>query len=133
VVKEKNSEHGNAYYLAHQSFSLARAITPGFWIASVILVVVYALIALELMHRTLAAFLGAAAILAITYTAGAFYPDYTILTFADAMHAIDMNVIFLLMAMMIIVGVFKKTDVSSGWPTSHSSWRGVTCLYCRRF
>jgi len=77
----------------------------------VILIVVYVLIAFELMHRTLAAFLGAALILTTTYTAGAFYPDYVILTFEDAMHAIDMNVIFLLMAMMIIVGVLKKTGV----------------------
>ena len=47
----------------------------------------------------------------ITYTAGTFNSDYTILTFEDAMHAMDMNVIFLLMAMMIIVGVLKKTGV----------------------
>jgi Na+/H+ antiporter NhaD/arsenite permease-like protein len=47
----------------------------------------------------------------ITYTAGTFYPDYSILTFEDAMQAMDMNVIFLLMAMMIIVGVMKKTGV----------------------
>ena len=63
------------------------------------------------MHRTLAAFLGASVLLTITYTAGSFNPNYVILTFEDAMHAIDMNVIFLLMAMMIIVGVMKKTGV----------------------
>ena len=63
------------------------------------------------MHRTLAAMLGAALLLFITYTAGTFNPDYFILTFEDAMQAIDMNVIFLLMAMMIIVGVIKKTGV----------------------
>jgi len=111
VVFERSGERGNVHYLAHQSFSLARTITPAFWIAAVILIVVYVLIAFELMHRTLAAFLGAALILTTTYTAGAFYPDYVILTFEDAMHAIDMNVIFLLMAMMIIVGVLKKTGV----------------------
>ena len=111
VVKERTSEQGNSYYLAHQGLSLARAVTPGFWIATMVLIVVYGLIALELMHRTLAAFVGAASILTITYTAGTFYPDYAILTFEDAMHAIDMNVIFLLMAMMIIVGVLKKTGV----------------------
>lgn len=111
VVKASSSLQGNGEYLAHQSFTLARAITPGFWIATLILVVVYALIAFELMHRTLAAFLGASSILTITYTAGTFYPDYSILTFEDAMHAIDMNVIFLLMAMMMIVGVLKKTGV----------------------
>jgi Na+/H+ antiporter NhaD/arsenite permease-like protein len=111
VVKEKHSEQGNVHYLAHQSFSLARAITPAFWIATLILAVVYALIAFEFMHRTLAAFLGAAAILTITYTVGTFNPDYVILPFEDAMHAIDMNVIFLLMAMMMIVAVLKKTGV----------------------
>ncbi len=111
IVKEKNTEHGNAYYLAQQSFSLARSITPAFWIATLILVAVYALIAFELMHRTLAALLGAALILAITYIAGTFNSGYTILTFEDAMRAIDNNVIFLLLAMMIIVGVLKKTGV----------------------
>ncbi len=111
VVKVSGTEQENGEYLAHRSFSLARAVTPGFWIATLILIVVYALIAFELMHRTLAAFLGAASILTITYTAGTFYSDYSILTFEDAMHAIDMNVIFLLMAMMMIVGVLKKTGV----------------------
>lgn len=111
VIKERTDEHGNSHYLAHQSFRLARAITPAFWIATLILIIVYVLIALEYMHRTLAAFLGAASILTITYTIGTFNPDYTILSFEDAIHAIDMNVIFLLMAMMMIVGVLKKTGV----------------------
>lgn len=111
VLQEKTDEKGEASFLAHQSFALARAVTPAFWIATLVLVVVYALIAFELMHRTLAAFLGASSLLTITYTAGTFHPDYSILSFEDAMHAIDMNVIFLLMAMMIIVGVLKKTGV----------------------
>jgi Na+/H+ antiporter NhaD/arsenite permease-like protein len=54
---------------------------------------------------------GGALMLLITYTAGTFYPNYYILSFEDAIKAIDMNVIFLLMAMMIIVGVMKKTGV----------------------
>jgi len=111
IVKERTDEQGNTYYLAHRNLTLMRAITPAFWIATLILVAVYALIAFELMHRTLAAFLGAALLLTITYTAGTFNPDYVILTFEDAMHAMDMNVIFLLMAMMMIVGILKKTGV----------------------
>ena len=91
--------------------SLTRVITPGFWVAAIVLLVVYALIAFELMHRTLAAFLGAALVLTVTYTAGTFFPEYRIISFEDARQAIDMNVIFLLMAMMIIVGVMKKTGV----------------------
>jgi Na+/H+ antiporter NhaD/arsenite permease-like protein len=50
-------------------------------------------------------------LLFLTYTAGTFNPDYFIISFEDAMKAIDMNVILLLMAMMIIVGVTKKTGV----------------------
>ncbi len=111
VVQEKTDAEGNVNYLAHYNLTLMRAITPGFWIATFVLIAVYALIALELMHRTLAAFLGAALLLFITYTAGTFNDDYVILSFEDAIHAIDMNVIFLLMAMMMIVGILKKTGV----------------------
>ena len=111
IVKEKGDEKGNTYYLAHHNLTLQRAISPAFWIASLVLLAVYALIAFELMHRTLAAMLGAAVLLFVTYTAGHFNPEYIILNFEGAMNAIDMNVIFLLMAMMIIVGVTKKTGV----------------------
>ena len=111
VVKEGEDGKGNASFLAHHNFTMKRTITPAFWIATLILAAVYALIAFELMHRTLAALLGGALILTVTYTAGSFYPEYIILSFEDARHAIDLNVIFLLMAMMIIVGVLKKTGV----------------------
>ena len=39
---------------------MKRAISPAFWIATLVLLLVYALIAFEVMHRTLAALLGAA-------------------------------------------------------------------------
>ena len=111
IVREKADVNGVGYFLAHHNFILNRVITPAFWIASLVLIAVYAMIAFELMHRTLAAFLGASVLLTITYTAGSFNPNYVILTYEEAIHAIDMNVIFLLMAMMIIVGVMKKTGI----------------------
>jgi len=111
IVKEKIDGQGNTAYLAHQNISLTRTISPAFWIATLVLLAVYVLIAFELMHRTLAALVGASLLLFITYTLGTFHTDYFILSFEDAMKAIDMNVIFLLMAMMIIVGVTKKTGV----------------------
>ncbi len=111
IVQERVDEHGRAVYLAHHSFILKRQITPAFWIATLVLVAVYALIAAEVMHRTLAALLGAALLLFVSYTAGTFDPAYRVLSFEEAIAAIDMNVIFLLMAMMIIVGVLKKTGV----------------------
>jgi len=111
IVREKPDVNGIGYFMAHHNFTMERIITPAFWIASIVLIAVYTLIAFELMHRTLAAFLGASMLLTISYTAGSFHPDYIILTYEDAIQAIDMNVIFLLMAMMIIVGVMKKTGV----------------------
>jgi Na+/H+ antiporter NhaD/arsenite permease-like protein len=111
VVEEKTGPQGNHYYLAHHSFVLKRAVTPAFWISTIILIAVYALIALELLHRTLAAFLGASLLLTLSYTAGTFAPDYFILSYEDAIEAIDMNVIFLLMGMMMIVGILKKTGL----------------------
>jgi Na+/H+ antiporter NhaD/arsenite permease-like protein len=111
IVQEKMGEGGVTHYLAHHNITISRLITPGFWVATLVLIAVYGLIAFELMHRTLAAFLGAALVLTVTYTAGVFNTEWVILTFEDAIHAIDMNVIFLLMAMMIIVGVMKKTGV----------------------
>jgi Na+/H+ antiporter NhaD/arsenite permease-like protein len=104
-------KEGRPLFKAAQNFTLKRHITPAFWIASGILLLVYVIIALEWMHRTLAALLGAALVLFITYTAGTFHPGYFILSFEDAVSAIDMNVIFLLMGMMIIVGVLKKTGL----------------------
>ncbi|MGC1403727.1 MAG: ArsB/NhaD family transporter [Thermodesulfobacteriota bacterium] len=111
IVKERIDEKGRVHYLAHQNIALTRTISPAFWMATFILLAVYAVIAFEFMHRTLAALLGAALLLFISYTLGQFRPDYFILSFEDAVKAIDMNVIFLLMAMMIIVGVTKKTGV----------------------
>jgi Na+/H+ antiporter NhaD/arsenite permease-like protein len=111
LLRAGGEEGGGTSYLAHQGLVLARSVNAGFWIAALVLVIVYVLIALELMHRTLAALLGGAALLAVSYTAGVFWPDYFVLSYEDAIAALDMNVIFLLMAMMIIVGVMKKTGV----------------------
>ena len=111
IIKEKTDDQGNNLYLAHQNISLTRTVSPAFWISTFILLAVYALIAFEWMHRTLASLLGAAVLLFISYTAGNYDPDYFILSFEEAMKAIDLNVILLLLAMMIIVGITKKTGV----------------------
>jgi Na+/H+ antiporter NhaD/arsenite permease-like protein len=111
VVEAGTDQAGHRLFQVAQSFTLHRAVTPAFWIATAILLAVYLFIALEWMHRTLAAFLGAALILFISYTAGTFDKSFFILSFEDGMRAIDMNVIFLLMGMMIFVGVMKKTGM----------------------
>uniref|UniRef100_A0A7C3Z6M8 Citrate transporter n=1 Tax=Desulfobacca acetoxidans TaxID=60893 RepID=A0A7C3Z6M8_9BACT len=111
VVEAGTDAAGNRLFQASSNFTMQRAVTPAFWIATFILIAVYVIISFEWMHRTLAALLGAALLLFITYTLGVFDPGFYILSFEDAMGAIDLNVIFLLMGMMIFVGVLKKTGV----------------------
>ena len=111
VVEAGTDEQGNRLFETARNFTLLRAVTPAFWLAAIILVGVYVIISFEWMHRTLAALLAAALILFITYTLGSFDKSFYILSFEDAMGAIDLNVIFLLLGMMIFVGVLKRTGV----------------------
>ncbi len=111
IVPAGNDEQGNRLFESARTFTMTRAVTPAFWIATLILLGVYMIISFEWMHRTLAALLAAALILFITYTLGSFDKSFYILSFEDAMGAIDLNVIFLLMGMMIFVGVMKKTGL----------------------
>jgi Na+/H+ antiporter NhaD/arsenite permease-like protein len=98
------------YYVAEE-VSLDRVLGPAFWISTVVFILAYVLIAFELLHRTIAAMLGAALMMCISYTIGTVYPEWRIYSFERAISAIDMNVVFLLMGMMIIVGVLKNTGV----------------------
>ncbi len=99
------------HYFTSEIFSMDRFLGPAFWAATVVFFLAYALISFELLHRTLAAMLGAAILMCISYTAGTINPAYRIFSFERAIGAIDMNVIFLLMGMMVIVGVLKNTGV----------------------
>ncbi|MDH4028235.1 MAG: SLC13 family permease, partial [Nitrospirota bacterium] len=101
---------GNNFYTAKDT-GMTRILGPAFYISTIIFIAAYVLISFELLHRTLAAMLGAAIMLVITYTAGTLNHDYHIISFEQAIHAIDMNVIFLLMGMMIIVGILKHTGI----------------------
>jgi len=110
-IQVGTDEQGNRLFQSQVELTMKRQVTPALWLAAAVLLLVYIIIAAELMHRTLAALLGAAVILFITYTLGTFNKNYFILSFEDAIQAMDMNVIFLLMGMMIIVGVLKKTGL----------------------
>jgi len=99
------------HYFISEDLDLNRVLGPAFWISTVVFILAYVLIAFELLHRTLAAMLGAALMLVISYTIGTINPEYHIFSFESAINSIDMNVIFLLMGMMIIVGVLKHTGV----------------------
>ncbi len=102
---------GPERFVTTTTVSLERYQGAAFWIALVVFVAMYVLIAFEILHRTLAAFLGAMALLVITHSLGNFDEAYKILTYEQALHTVDWNVIFLLMGMMMIVGVLKPSGV----------------------
>jgi len=102
---------GDGHYMVRTDLQIKRHAGPAFWIAAIIFVLAYVLISFEFLHRTMAAMLGAALMLVISYTAGTLNPAYHIYSFESAIRAIDMNVIFLLMGMMIIVGILKRTGL----------------------
>ena len=110
IPGQELASRGNNYYLS-ADIMLERVLGPAFWISTVVFILAYVLIAFELLHRTIAAMIGASLMLLISYTIGTLNPEYHIFSFEAAMASIDMNVIFLLMGMMIIVGVLKNTGV----------------------
>ncbi len=70
------------------------------WLAGGIFLLTYALIVSERVHRTITALLGGVAMIL-----------FGVLPQAQAFHAVDWNVIFLLAAMMIIANVLKETGL----------------------
>ncbi|HIJ39888.1 MAG TPA: TRAP transporter large permease subunit [Deltaproteobacteria bacterium] len=112
-IEFKGSELANSgdHFYISEDISLDRVLGPAFWISTVVFILAYVLIAFELLHRTVAAMLGGALMLLISYTIGTVNPEYHIVSFDSAINSIDMNVVFLLMGMMIIVGVLKNTGV----------------------
>src|SRR4030066_30499 len=110
LTKDDFAQKGQQFF-AVKDIKISPWLGSAFYIATIIFLFIYALISFEVLHRTIAAMLGAAILLLITYTIGTLNPEYHIISFERAMQAIDMNVIFLLMGMMIIVGVLKHTGV----------------------
>lgn len=94
-----------------QEIALERRITLGFWIATLAFVSVLLLIALEKLHNTMAALLGAAAVLGVSFVGRPFNPDLFILDFEQALQYVDFDVIFLVMGMMIVIGILETTGI----------------------
>ncbi|OEU84971.1 MAG: citrate transporter, partial [Desulfobacterales bacterium S5133MH4] len=104
------AKKGDHYYITEE-IAVDRVLGPAFWISTIVFIIAYVLIAFELLHRTIAAMLGAAFMMVLSYTVGTINPEWRIFSFNSAIQSIDMNVVFLLMGMMIIVGVLKNTGV----------------------
>jgi Na+/H+ antiporter NhaD/arsenite permease-like protein len=90
---------------------LDRRITPGFWVATLSFALVLILIALEKLHKTTAALLGAALVLGVSFVGGAISPDLFIFNFEIALEYVDFDVIFLVMGMMIVIAVIEETGI----------------------
>ena len=90
---------------------LNRRITAGFWAAAIIFTAVLLLIALEKLHSTTAALLGLSLVFLFSFLAVAFWPDLYIINFERALTYINWEVIFLVMAMMIVVAVIEGTGI----------------------
>jgi Na+/H+ antiporter NhaD/arsenite permease-like protein len=101
--------------------TLDREITAGFWAATIIFIGVLAIIALEKMHSTTAALAGISAIFLVTFAGVVFWPSLYIMNFEQALTFINWEVIFLVMAMMIVVTVVESTGVFQ-W-TAFQSYR----------
>jgi Na+/H+ antiporter NhaD/arsenite permease-like protein len=90
---------------------LERRIGIGFWISTVIFVVVLILIATGKLHNTLAALVGASLLLGISYLGQPIQEDLFIFDFAGSLKYIDWNVIFLVMGMMMVIAIVENTGI----------------------
>lgn len=71
-----------------------------FWLSVIIFLAVYAMIIVEKVHRTVIALVGATVVIALG-----------LISQKDAINAIDFNTIGLLVGMMIIVGITRRSGV----------------------
>jgi len=111
-IKSRDIESLRQSNLLHiPIITMARRITPGFWIATLVFEGMLALIALGKLHNTLAALLGTSLIFAVSYLGAPLYNGLYIFRFEDALRYIDWNVIFLIMGMMIVIAVVERTGV----------------------
>lgn len=98
-------------YMRVPNITLSRAFNPAFFIATGIFLVVFGLISLNLLHETIAAFLGVAGMLGVSYFFGSINVDFWIISFHRAIQFIDFDVIFLLMSIMIFMAIMSQTGV----------------------
>jgi Na+/H+ antiporter NhaD/arsenite permease-like protein len=110
-------EKGNS--ISFPLVTIERKITPAFWIAALVFIIVLILIATGFLHNTLAAFAGASALLAISYLGSPFFPNLYIFDFPLAITYIDWNVIFLIMGMMMVIAVVENTGIFH-WLSYHA-------------
>jgi Na+/H+ antiporter NhaD/arsenite permease-like protein len=84
---------------------------PAFFISLGIFLFVLLAIVLRWMHETTAALLGAVLLWLVHYLGGSALPSLRIVSFDESIAAVDWNVIFLILGMMIFMAMFGETGV----------------------
>lgn len=108
AVRQRLQENGN-YNIGQ--LTLSREITTGFWVATLVFVLVLVLIAFEKLHSTTAALVGLSLIFVSTFIGRAFAPGWFIFDFERGLSYINWEVIFLVMAMMIVIAIIEETGI----------------------
>jgi Na+/H+ antiporter NhaD/arsenite permease-like protein len=111
IAPQKVHWDGNEAFVHLPDVALSNLWNAAFYIATITFVAVFALIAFNVLHDTLTAFLGATVMLGVSYTIGTFYPDFWILGFDRAVDFIDFDAIFLIMTLMILVAIIGSTGI----------------------
>ncbi len=104
-------ELGAGETIVMQDVTLQRQISPAFWIATLVFLLVLALIATGIIHNTLAALVGITVLFGVSYLGPILSDGLFIFDFASSMRYIDWNVIFLIMGMMIVIAVVENTGI----------------------
>ncbi|MFZ0544221.1 MAG: ArsB/NhaD family transporter [Candidatus Promineifilaceae bacterium] len=94
-----------------KTLTLKRRVTAGFWLAGLIFFGVLLIIALEKLHSTTAALAGISAVFLVTFLGDAVWSDLYIFSLDRALTYINWEVIFLVMAMMIVIAIIEGTGV----------------------
>jgi Na+/H+ antiporter NhaD/arsenite permease-like protein len=99
------------YQAAVGEIALPRIFNAAFFVAVLAFAIVFLMISLRWMHETMAALAGAVFVLAVTYVFGVRWPALYIIDFERAMRYVDFDVIFLVLALTIFVGIAGRTGV----------------------
>ncbi len=90
---------------------LERRVSVGFWAATLVFFSVLAIIAFDKLHSTTAALAGLSALFLFTFLGNSVWPSFYIFSFERALTYINWEVIFLVMAMMIVIAIIEGTGI----------------------
>ncbi len=114
--------------IPHAVETITSPITLSFWISIIIFTITFIIILSERIHRSVIAFLWAV----VMVLAGMFFGFYTP---EDAKHAIDLNTMWLLFGMMVIVAILEHTGafqylwIKVAKKTGWNLWRLTVALW----